>query len=187
MRPSSSFQVRFMSEFTVDNVETGFQDKDYTLVFCIRNKLVKSDSQKESKEILLGMKKRGFGAGKWNGFGGKIEPNETVEEAAARELNEESGLKAEELLRRGYLVFNMKESKKIMRVHVFECYAFTGEPIETEEMRPQWYDVNAIPYDSMWIDDKLWLPSLIKENKLIMGRFEFDDDETIIDYSVSLK
>ena len=34
--------------------------------------------------VLLGMKKRGFGAGKWNGFGGKLEPGETIEEAAKR-------------------------------------------------------------------------------------------------------
>ena len=36
------------------------------------------------RRILLGMKKRGFGAGKWNGFGGKLEPGESVQEAAKR-------------------------------------------------------------------------------------------------------
>jgi len=34
--------------------------------------------------ILLGLKKRGFGSGKWNGFGGKVEANESIEEAAKR-------------------------------------------------------------------------------------------------------
>jgi len=38
--------------------------------------------------ILLGMKKRGLGIGKWNGFGGKLEPGESIEAAAARELHE---------------------------------------------------------------------------------------------------
>ena len=37
------------------------------------------------------MKKRGFGVGKWNGFGGKLHANETMVECAARELHEESG------------------------------------------------------------------------------------------------
>ena len=37
-------------------------------------------------EVLLGMKKRGFGEGKWNGFGGKVEAGETIVEAAAREV-----------------------------------------------------------------------------------------------------
>jgi len=44
-----------------------------TLVFII-----------EPDRILLGMKKRGFGAGWWNGFGGKVQPDETIEEAAKR-------------------------------------------------------------------------------------------------------
>lgn len=43
-------------------------------------------------QILLGMKKRGFGMGKWNGFGGKVEPGETIEEGALREMAEESGV-----------------------------------------------------------------------------------------------
>lgn len=34
--------------------------------------------------VLLGMKKRGFGAGKWNGFGGKVQPGETIEDGARR-------------------------------------------------------------------------------------------------------
>lgn len=36
--------------------------------------------------VLLGMKKRGFGAGKWNGFGGKVQPEETIEDAARRQV-----------------------------------------------------------------------------------------------------
>ena len=40
-------------------------------------------------QILLAMKKRGFGMGRWNGVGGKIEPGETIEEATARECREE--------------------------------------------------------------------------------------------------
>jgi hypothetical protein len=52
-------------------------EQEYTLVFCRRE-------LNDHKEILLGMKKRGFGAGKWNGFGGKLEENESNEDAAKR-------------------------------------------------------------------------------------------------------
>lgn len=45
-------------------------------------------------KLLLGMKKRGFGMGRWNGFGGKVEAGESIEEAAKREVFEESGLVA---------------------------------------------------------------------------------------------
>lgn len=46
--------------------------------------------------ILLGMKKRGFGANWWNGFGGKLESGESYEASAVRETNEEVGLIIEE-------------------------------------------------------------------------------------------
>ncbi|XP_023213973.1 7,8-dihydro-8-oxoguanine triphosphatase-like [Centruroides sculpturatus] len=39
---------------------------------------------RESSRVLLGLKKRGFGEGKWNGFGGKVQEGETIEEAAIR-------------------------------------------------------------------------------------------------------
>ena len=45
----------------------------------------------DNQKVLLGYKKRGFGAGRWNGFGGKVETGETLEQAARRELKEESG------------------------------------------------------------------------------------------------
>ena len=46
----------------------------------------------KQEEILLGMKKRGFGVGRWNGFGGKLDGNETIEEGAIRELKQKHGL-----------------------------------------------------------------------------------------------
>ena len=59
---------------------------------CKKRKVLTLVLLREENRVLLGMKKRGFGVGKWNGFGGKLEPGETVVEAAARELEEESGL-----------------------------------------------------------------------------------------------
>jgi 8-oxo-dGTP diphosphatase/2-hydroxy-dATP diphosphatase len=43
-------------------------------------------------KILLGWKKRGFGAGLLTGIGGKKELEETYADTAARELFEESGI-----------------------------------------------------------------------------------------------
>jgi len=153
------------------------QEKDYTLVFVRRT--VEASG---AKEVLLGMKKRGFGVGKWNGFGGKLEPGESVEEAAIRELKEESSLEAHSLTRRGYLVFNM--SDKLMKVHVYECVSYTGEPIESEEMRPRWFSETEIPFEDTWADDRYWLPMLL-QGKSFVGRFDYEeDDETIESYTV---
>lgn len=140
-----------------------YEEKDYTLIFCRRTN---SDGR---NEILLGMKKRGFGVGKWNGFGGKLEKGETIEAGAIRELEEESSLVTDKLVRRGYLVFKMIESSKIMRVHVFESWDFQGEPTESEEMRPQWYYENELPFSLMWPDDPYWMPYFL-EGKSFVGR-----------------
>lgn len=105
-----------------------YAEKDYTLIFCRRT------NEYGIGEILLGMKKRGFGFGKWNGFGGKIEHGESIDEGAKRELMEECSITANSLERRGFLVFKMIESRKIMRVHVFDTEDYSGEPIESEEM-----------------------------------------------------
>ena len=164
-----------------------WKEKTYTLIFCF------STGQDGKKRILLGMKKRGFGMMKYNGFGGKIEEGETTEEGAKRELEEESTLVANKLINRGYLVFNMHDSRKIMKVHVYSCDEdnYTGTPTETEEMRPQWFNIDSVPFEKMWLDDKYWLPYLLDadknpDNKSILGRFDYSDEETIDDFDVRL-
>ena len=141
------------------------EEKEYTLIFCRRE----DPNNIGSKEILLGMKKRGFGVGKWNGFGGKIELNESIKDGALRELEEESSLISNDIKRVGYLVFNMIESKKLMKVHVFESWNFTGEPTESEEMIPKWFNQSNIPFKSMWPDDKYWM-HLLLAGKSFIGR-----------------
>ena len=138
-------------------------EKDYTLVFCRRTN---SDGR---KEILLGMKKRGFGTGKWNGFGGKLEGLESIEDGVRRELEEESSLKATNMTRKGYLVFKLLDIHKIMRVHVYETYEFDGNESESDEMRPQWFLEDDLPFDKMWPDDRYWMPFLLA-GKSFVGR-----------------
>lgn len=124
--------------------------------------------------VLLAMKNQGLGEGRWNGFGGKVEEGESVEEAAIRELKEEVSIDATEIHRMGVLEFSFQNNPKILEVHVFRVDDFQGEPIESEEMlRPQWFHFDSIPYDKMWSDDEFWLPLLI-ERKRFEGRFLFD-------------
>ena len=124
-------------------------------------------------EILLGYKKRGFGAGRWNGFGGKVEEGETTEEAAKRELSEESGMEAKAMKKVGTLDFSFKNDPKVLEVHIFKVTDFEGVPVESEEMRPQWFAFDAIPFDQMWSDDEQWFPYLLRD-KLFQGHFHFD-------------
>ncbi|XP_073504235.1 oxidized purine nucleoside triphosphate hydrolase isoform X2 [Phyllobates terribilis] len=86
----------------------------------------------QPQRILLGMKKRGFGAGRWNGFGGKVQQGETIEEAAKRELWEESGLTTDTLQKIGNIKFEFVGSTELLDVHIFRTDEFRGEPTESE-------------------------------------------------------
>jgi 8-oxo-dGTP diphosphatase len=133
-------------------------------------------------EILLGLKKRGFGAGKYDGFGGKVEPGETVEHATLRELTEETGLTASErdLERVAHLTFVFPHKPEWSQVvHTFRVRAWQGEPAESAEMKPQWFALNAIPFAQMWQDAAHWLPPILN-GQTISAHFTFRaDNETI--------
>lgn len=124
-------------------------------------------------EVLLGMKKRGFGAGRWNGFGGKLKEGETLDQAVVREVKEEAEITPLDLNEMGILDFHFKDEAKYLEVHIFRADSFSGEPIETEEMRPQWFRVDEIPFDQMWSDDSYWFPLLLSGKKF-KGKFLFN-------------
>lgn len=131
---------------------------------------------KKDDEILLAKKKRGFGIGKYNGVGGKIEKNETSKEAMIRETYEEIKVTPIEFEKVGKIEFNEyykgKKQKIIMDIYI--AYKWIGTPEESEEMNPTWFSIKNIPYDKMFPDDKYWLP-LILEHKKIDAYFEFDE------------
>ena len=134
--------------------------------------------------ILLGMKKRGFGAGRWNGFGGKVEAGETIEVAAKRETEEECGIVITEMEKVGIHEFEFENARgDILEVHVFRVDAWTGEPRETEEMRPQWFTTDAIPYDEMWPDDIHWVPVFLTGKKF-RTKFLFGEGDAILETEV---
>ncbi len=133
--------------------------------------------------ILLVMKKRGFGRGRWNGFGGKVAQGEIIEQAAKRELTEETGITANNMEKVGVIDFSWRNKEDTIEVNFFKCLAFEGNPEESEEMKPQWFDVDKIPFSQMWQDDKYWLP-LFLEGKKFKGKFIFDDADNILEHEL---
>lgn len=132
----------------------------------------------QNGKVLLGMKKRGFGVGRWNGFGGKLHEGETIEEAAIREIKEESCLDVHEITKQGILYFEFENDSTLLEAHIYSIDKFSGIPQETEEMRPQWFSVDEIPFSNMWSDDKFWLP-LFLEGKKFKGTFHFDKPSNV--------
>jgi 8-oxo-dGTP diphosphatase len=134
-----------------------------TLLFVVRD-----------DEVLLIRKKRGLGAGKINGPGGRIEPGESPAECAVRETEEELVTTPSTPQPAGELRFQFVDGYSI-HVHVFRADACDREPQETDEATPLWAALDAIPFDEMWEDDRIWLPLMLARESF-HGRFLFDED-----------
>jgi 8-oxo-dGTP pyrophosphatase MutT (NUDIX family) len=164
--------------------------KEYSLVIV---------TESSRQRILLGLKQRGFGEGMYNSFGGKVEPDETAVESAARELMEETGIDVSvaEMSKRKVAVhhFTFEDSDTLMLVHVFRLDVVTTDESSSstsseaafwidpnvirpcDEIIPQWFeDWHDIPLNNMFADDSLWLTTLLssKEELFIDGYFHFE-------------
>lgn len=128
-------------------------------------------------EVLLIHKKRGLGAGKINGPGGRLEPGETAEQSAVREVREELGVTPLDPRKRGELHFQFADGYSL-HCTVFVASGCDGEPVETDEAIPLWVRQDEIPFDRMWADDRHWLPGVL-QGRSFVGYFEFDGDRML--------
>ena len=142
-----------------------------TLMFVIRG-----------DEVLLIRKKRGLGAGKINGPGGKVDEGETPMECAIRETNEELVINPLHVKPAGELLFHAEDDMPRLHGYVFVATDFEGTPTETDEAIPIWTKIDAIPFDEMWDDDRLWLTQVLN-GQSVMGYFTFEG-ERLLDYQV---
>ncbi|HSW74363.1 MAG TPA: 8-oxo-dGTP diphosphatase [Candidatus Saccharimonadales bacterium] len=142
---------------------------------------------RRDNEVLLAMKKRGFGAGRWNGVGGKVAENETIEQAMIRECQEEISVIPRVFTKVAYHDFINDATAEPWHqaVHVYMCSEWQGEPRESEEMAPRWFKLSKIPYNDMWQDDQMWLP-LVLQNKLVQSTFTFDEHDDILSAKIDL-
>ncbi|MBU6232093.1 MAG: NUDIX domain-containing protein [Patescibacteria group bacterium] len=138
-------------------------------------------------KVYLSRKKEGFGAGRLNGYGGKVKDGETVAESAIRELQEEAGVTVrEDGLEQAAIIDFYVGSEINFKCHVFFVHEWSGGFKESDEMaEPSAFDMDKLPVDEMWDGDRVWLPIVFSGTKIhgrayykeILGnldRFEYD-------------
>lgn len=151
---------------------------DSTLLF-----LVKKEEGKIS-DICLAMKKRGFGKGRLNGAGGKVEEGESIEDGVIREAREEIGVTTEDLKKVAELSFYFPHNPAFdQKVHVYMSEAWDGTPSESDEMSPSWYKTQDIPYTQMWSDDIYWLPQVIA-GSFVTGTIVFGEGDVVLEKEI---
>ena len=131
----------------------------------------------DDDKVLLIEKKRGIGAGKINGPGGRVDQGESPMEAAVREVEEELRVTPIGVRKVGEVLFQVLDGVSI-RIHVFRAEDCRGEPTETEEAVPMWTPLDTIPFDRMWEDDHLWFPRVLSGPPFEM-RTLFDGDKMV--------
>lgn len=129
-------------------------------------------------EVLLGDKRTGLGQGKVVGIGGKLDPGESAREAAVREVFEETGVRIDpaDLHLAGAIdYFFPTRPAWSQRSTVFVCRRWQGDPVQTDEITPHWYALDAVPYSRMWDDASRWLPGVLRGGT-VDARFTFGAD-----------
>ena len=137
-----------------------------TLLFVIR-----------AGQILLIHKKRGIGAGKINGPGGRIHTGESARACAIREVQEELSVTPTGVRSCGEVWFQVCDGFSI-QIFVFTATGCEGEPHETDEAKPLWVPLGEIPYDRMWADDAHWIPMMLA-GKRFVHRVLYDGDSLL--------
>jgi 8-oxo-dGTP diphosphatase len=146
-----------------------------TLCFLLRD-------TPDGAEVLLGMKRTGFGKGKVVGIGGHVEPGETDSQAVIREVFEETGVTVHvaDLADAGAVRFVFPARPEWnMDTRLFTARQWQGEPVESEEIVPEWFRVATLPVDRMWQDADHWLPVVLEGGRVNIVVTLNPDNETV--------
>ena len=122
------------------------------------------DADRAICKVLLAREVRHIGVGKWNGFGGRYELDDTDKVIGAlRELNEEIGITAKpvDMWHAGildiYTARDVGPTSTVCKVYVYIAYVERNvllTPCTREVENPTWFSVDDVPLDEMMPADK---------------------------------
>ena len=136
-------------------------------------------TDRKQQKVLFIIKKTGLGEGKVSAPGGRLEPGESFYEAAIRECREEVGLTPLAPEKRMELRFQFTSGYALYG-EAFFTDRWEGQAQSSDEADPFWCNLDEIPWDKMWEDDRQWLP-LALEGKKLRGCYVFDDDKMLFE------
>lgn len=151
---------------------------DVVVVYLIREK---RRFLRTTVEVLLGEKLTGLGVGKFVGAGGKVEPGESIRQAAVREVAEELGVTVgpDDLMPIAHMYYPFADKPEwSQQSYAFVAIDWQGEPRASEELNPQWFPLAALPFDSMWPDAAEWLPEAL-DGEYIADEYVYFADGTL--------
>ena len=159
----------------------------YTCVFLIRT------NENGKKEVLLAKKTRKIGVGCWNGYGGKVEVGEGLEDSAVREFAEETNgviLEKNTLERIAVVDFHTHYEDNTTfscKVYFFTTTKWSGEIQETDEMAtPTWFPIDKLPWEEFMAADKKFLP-IAFAGKKVFAEAHYNGNQTELAQEVAVR
>ncbi len=104
--------------------------------------------------------------GKYNGLGGKLDPDEDIVTGLKREIREEAGLECQELQLRGTISWpGFGKNNEAWFGFIFKINRFSGTPLtENPEGTLSWVPINQILELPLWKGDRYFLPLVFNDD-----------------------
>ena len=133
--------------------------------------------------ILLVYHKTNEMSGYYTGLLGEVNENEAPQDAAVRIAQNMCGISVQIADLRAIFEFTFDDSD-VENEYQYYTTQFKGQPQATDHIRPEWFDIDKIPYSLMPADDAIWYPPFL-DGKLQRGKFHFTRDyKTLLQYEV---
>ena len=140
----------------------------------------------QSPRILLGLKnqKKKFG-GKWNGWGGGVEPREKIEETIRRENFDEGGITLKNPIKLGIILFKFLTNEQDHEVHIYKAEGYKGTLKASDDfVGYAWFHENNLPVKNMMPADRYWLPYFV-QGKIFRGNVCFGNKFNVTSYKIN--